>query len=79
MKYTFDNLKDDLLIGREIGFNFRGHRYSIIKNKGKWYLTKFYAEEYEFETVDTLLSSKIQGAKISEIFNNEDFDDLTIF
>lgn len=57
MKYSFENLLNDLKMGREIEFDYNDNHYSIVNSNGKWLFCKNnHSEELcDFEEKDILL------------------------
>ncbi|MCM3360233.1 MULTISPECIES: hypothetical protein [unclassified Psychrobacillus] len=41
MNYTYKDLVDDLSLGHEVEFSYRGEKYSISRNENGWFLTKY--------------------------------------
>ena len=80
MKYDYNNLKEDILIGREIEFSYNGNKYSISNNKKGFFLTKFEEDYSTFNTIEELLDkATIDGIKLDEIFKSGNVKDITIF
>jgi hypothetical protein len=41
MNYTYEELVEDLSLGHEVEFSYKGEKYSISRNQSGWFLTKF--------------------------------------
>lgn len=73
MKYTFEKMLEDLAIGHEVEFKYKGEKYSISTNKDGWYLTKYSDwENYQsFKTyMDLINRSNIDNKKIKDIWKD---------
>ncbi|WP_101696368.1 hypothetical protein [Clostridium minihomine] len=57
MEYSFNKMLNDLKIGREIEFDYKGQHYSIVNGNGKWFFCedKQSVELCNFEEVNILL------------------------
>jgi hypothetical protein len=74
MHYTYSMLVEDLLLGHEFEFTYKGKTYGIITlHKGNVLCTGNKAISHYYEDVLELLSEvKIEGRSIEEVFNDAD-------
>lgn len=83
MEYTFEELQDDVALGRAIDFYYKGHKFfisnAVIENKRRWFLSKFGDHSYQsFDTVDQLLrDGTIYDRHIKDIWSEVEID--TVF
>jgi len=73
MGITYEELKELLLIGHEIEFEYNKKRYSINCGQDYWYLTEYYNKNQEFKTTEELLEKgRIEGKSLEDIWSNVD-------
>jgi hypothetical protein len=67
--YTFENLVEDLKLGQEIEFAYKGEKYAISRNED-WFLIRFGDEEGQvFQGLDELLNNaRINMKTLKEIW-----------
>lgn len=71
MDITYEELKELLLIGHEIEFDYNNKKYSINCGQDYWYLTEYYNKNQEFNTTEELLEKGgIEGRSLKEIWGN---------
>ncbi|MED3844429.1 hypothetical protein P9213_09050 [Geobacillus stearothermophilus] len=71
MEYSFEDLENDLEIGREIHFVYKGKEYSITHPFDGWVLSEFYKDYQTFRTHKELLEKgTINGKYLKEIWND---------
>ena len=86
-QYSFEDMLDDLKVGREIEFEYNRKMYGIFNGDGKWF---FFADDRDellcpFEKTDTLLEKvknlSIQGKSLADIIDERlyNMDKLSIF
>lgn len=85
MEYSFNEMLNDLKIGREIEFDYKGQHYSIVNSDGKW----FFCEEKQsvelcgFEEVNILLDKIkkliLQNEPIENIINRKLYTQDTLY
>ena len=67
--YNYNELMEDISLGREVEFYHNQKKYSISQNTNGWYLTEYGNTQYQsFKTSDDLLSRAIiEGNKLNII------------
>ncbi|NLP27006.1 MAG: hypothetical protein GX365_06630 [Clostridiales bacterium] len=71
MNITYEELKELLLIGHEIEFEYNKKKYSINCGQDYWYLTEYYNKNQEFKTTEELLEKgKVRGENIKQIWDD---------
>jgi hypothetical protein len=72
MDYTFDNLKQDLSMGREIEFIYLDRRFSITNTPYGWSLAEFYKEEIQIYSShqELLLNGTVDGSILQDIWSH---------
>ncbi|TKI56599.1 hypothetical protein E8L90_14610 [Brevibacillus antibioticus] len=69
LPYTFDDLRNDVIMGREIHFLYEGKEYSISHSSRGSHLCEFYQDDYTFSTREELLTNgTIAGKNVRDIW-----------
>ncbi|QOS99329.1 hypothetical protein JNUCC42_00580 [Brevibacterium sp. JNUCC-42] len=79
--YTFENLRQDLSMNREVEFKYEGNWYSITFSKEGWFFKKFndidgaipFKDETEIEYIS------INDRSLKEIFNNNEYEEMILY
>lgn len=87
MEYSFEKLLEDISIGRELDFKFRGIDYSITNRDNNWYFysTGIGLEEKisHFEDKDRLVKFirelYIEGIALEQIINKRLYEELYVY
>lgn len=73
MDYSYKELEEDLSMGHEIEFIYKGEKYSITQAHNGWNFMKF----YDYETIqvfqdeqDLLRNAKIGSDYLKDIWND---------
>ena len=87
--YSFEDLSEDLKIGREIEFEYKNRKYSITNSiDGYWYLycdttktelMKICKFEEKLELVKKVAEFKINEISIKEIFNTFEYNKKSLY
>lgn len=80
LRYTFEQLEEDLGLGHEIEFVYQGEKYSITQTDKGWNIMKFY--DYEtlqifHNVMDLLKDARIKSKQLKDIW--VDVEVTTIF
>lgn len=75
MRYTYEELIEDLEMGMEVEFFYNQRRYSISHNTKGWYLSQYGEERYQtFHDYEELLENAvIESKKLDEIWHEVRF------
>lgn len=80
LRYSFEQLEEDLGLGHEIEFIYQGEKYSITQTDNGWNIMKF----YDYDTLqvfnnekDLLKNARIKSKQLKDIW--EDVEVTTIF
>ncbi|GLH62947.1 hypothetical protein [Parageobacillus sp. G301] len=77
MDYSFEDLENDLEIGHEIHFVYKGQKYSISCSHDGWHLSEFYKDYQTFRTHKELLENgTINGKYLKEIWNDVEVTEI---
>jgi uncharacterized protein YfcZ (UPF0381/DUF406 family) len=67
--YTFEQLREDLTMGRELEFSYKGAVYHISRGTDGWFLTRPEGDSRFFHTHEDLLQhARIVGKPLAEIW-----------
>lgn len=83
-QYSFSEMLDDLIVGREIEFEYKGTLYGIFNGEGKWFFFADNRDEMlcQFEETDILLEKvknlSIQGTSLADIFDKKLYTQNTL-
>ncbi len=67
--YTFEQLKQDLSIGHEFEFSYKGAVYHISQGTDGWFFTRPEGDSRFFHTPEELvLHAKVNGKRLEEVW-----------
>ncbi|OXM13371.1 hypothetical protein [Paenibacillus herberti] len=78
LKYSFEELANDLKIGHEVEFSFQGDQYSISHNKSEWHFTKFGDDKFETypNCISLLKDARINSKSIENIWDEVEVNSI---
>lgn len=85
MEYSFNEMLNDLKMGREIEFDYNGYHYAIVNGNGKWFFCedKQSRELCEFGEVDILIDKVktlvLQNEPLEEIIDQKSYTQNTLY
>ena len=77
-KYSFKEFYNDLSIGREIEFEYKGKKYSITKTPNGWSFSRFYEVNVNNIQNFSTYQELITAAKIDDNLFMSVFDEIVI-
>ncbi|HHX71039.1 MAG: hypothetical protein WAO56_04535 [Miniphocaeibacter sp.] len=76
-KYTFEDLKKDLSINREVEINYKGVKFAIVNDKSKHNYSWFFIVESEM-TISSLICSFEDNSRLQEFIDNLTIDNIPL-
>lgn len=84
MKYTFNQLKEDLCIGREIEFVYNTKLYSLTHSTNGWIfcceqklLSSYHSNVHDF--IQEIINCVVDDSSLEEIINHQKYMENTLF